>query len=95
MEVKVMDPETICELPEPFIFEYSYNSGSNGPLIRDTKKENCLQCIKTPEKKTLIYFNCKHCNNIFCLYHRLPEQHNCILMSTEYQLKKEKGMNML
>jgi predicted nucleic acid binding AN1-type Zn finger protein len=28
-------------------------------------------------KKEMIIGNCKYCNHIFCLKHRLPEEHKC------------------
>ena len=39
------------------------------------KKPRCFVCRK--KTKTLIPFYCSYCNNNFCNYHRLPEEHNC------------------
>lgn len=41
----------------------------------DAKKRNV--CFTCKHKTALLFFVCKHCNNMFCTHHRLPETHLC------------------
>ena len=40
-----------------------------------TKKEKCAHC----NKKQLICFECCHCAKSFCMIHRMPERHECVM----------------
>ena len=37
------------------------------------KKQKCAHCAK----KQLISFQCAHCDNTFCIMHKMPEYHEC------------------
>lgn len=55
--------------------------------INYCKFDNCNHKIK------LTSFACK-CGNIFCNFHRLPEQHNCVYDYKENNNKQVKINNM-
>ena len=75
------------EFKNEIVFE---NKNNKGNLIKDqniklgiktktkikkrTKKKRCPVCNK---KLKLVNFKCK-CDKIFCAFHRMPEQHNCL-----------------
>lgn len=48
------------------------------------KPTRCYHC----KKKQILLFDC-HCNYVFCIRHRMPEDHSC-----SYDYKKE-GKKML
>jgi hypothetical protein len=48
-------------------------------------KEGCFYCGKS---FGLLPYKCKFCGQLFCVYHHLPENHNCIGLVV---WKEEKG----
>ena len=59
---------------------------SNYKDINDTNKCNHSGCLR---KLKLTDYSCK-CGYIYCKFHRLPEQHNCIYDYTDVNNKKKK-----
>ena len=43
------------------------------------QKKKCKHCAK----KELFLFECSHCHKCFCMKHKMPEYHDCIVNFNE------------
>ena len=44
-----------------------------------SKPKKCFSC----KKKQIIHFECCQCKQTFCLLHRMPEDHICVVLNTK------------